>query len=147
LAYGLMFTSIQNEKNTGKRLEHIKKADTDRVALKATRDRVAEAAKRRKSVQDSLKDLETKHKARDVTTKKPPLRVQLRQAGMTVSVQRFYIYSVLVGLLIGVVLFVLGVPILVALGAMVAGAFGLPRWFVGFKRARRVKRFLAEFPN
>ena len=147
LAYGLMFTSIQNEKNAGKRLEHVKKADTDRMAVKASRDRVAEAAKRRKSVQDSLNDLEQKHKARDATTKKPPLRIQLRQAGMTVSVQRFYVYSVVTGFVLGFVIFVLGAPLLVALGAMIAGAFGLPRWFVGFRRARRVKSFLNEFPN
>lgn len=147
LAYGLLFTSIQNEKNAGKRLESVKKADTDRVALKASRDRVAEAAKRRKSVQDSLKDLEQKQKVRDASTRKPPLRVQLRQAGMSVTVQRFYVYSVVIGLALAFVLFILGAPLLVALGAMIAGIFGLPRWFVGFRRARRVKAFLAEFPN
>jgi tight adherence protein B len=30
---------------------------------------------------------------------------------------------------------------------LLAGAFGLPRWFVSFRRTRRVKGFLAEFPN
>lgn len=147
LAYALLFTSIENEKKAGKRLETIKRADTDRATIKASRDRVAEAARRRKSVQDSLKDLEDKQKARSANTRKPPLKVQLRQAGMDVTVERFYLYSILCGVVLTAVLFVVGAPLLVLPGAMVAGIFGLPRWFVGFKRARRVKAFLEEFPN
>ena len=42
----------------------------------------AEAAKRRKSVQDSLKELDAKQLAADKNITKPPLRVQLRQAGL-----------------------------------------------------------------
>jgi tight adherence protein B len=41
----------------------------------------------------------------------------------------------------------LGAPLLLSLGAMIAGGLGLPRWFVTFMRARRVKAFLDEFPN
>jgi tight adherence protein B len=147
LAYAFLFTSIENERNAGKRLETVKRADTDRATVKASRDRVAEAARRRKSVQDSLKDLESRQKTRDANLKKPPLKIQLRQAGMDVPIQRFYTYSLLCGFVLAAILFVLGAPLLVVAGALVAGAFGLPRWFVSFKRARRVKAFLEEFPN
>ena len=58
IAYAFLFNRIANEKKVGKRLETVKKAETDRSVVKASRDRVAEAAKRRKSVQDSLKELE-----------------------------------------------------------------------------------------
>src|SRR5690606_23071004 len=81
LAYALLFKTVESERKVGRRLEAIKFAETDRNIVKASRDRVAEAARRRKSVQDSLKDLENKQKARDVHVKKPPLKVQLRQAG------------------------------------------------------------------
>ena len=147
LAYAFLFSSIENERNAGKRLDSIKSAETDRVSLKASRDRLAEAARRRKSVQDSLKELETRQKSRDASIRKPPLKVQLRQAGLTVSLERFFVYSGLCGLLLGVMVFITGAPWFVALGAVIAGAFGLPRWFVSFKRARRVKAFLEEFPN
>jgi tight adherence protein B len=40
-----------------------------------------------------------------------------------------------------------GAPLLILPGALLAGAFGLPRWTVSFLRARRVKAFLNEFPN
>jgi tight adherence protein B len=147
VAYALMFTTISNEANAAKRLDTVKKAETDRASIKASRDRVAEAAKRRKSVQDSLKDLDERQKARDRNIKKPPLRVQLRQAGLNVSVERFYVYSAITGVVITIVAFVSGAPLIALPGALLAGALGLPRWFVSFLRARRIKAFLNEFPN
>jgi tight adherence protein B len=146
LAYALLFTSIENEKKAGKRLETIKRADTDRATIKASRDRIAEAAKRRKSVQDSLKELESKQKARAANTRKPPLKMQLRQAGLDIPMQRFYLYSAICGLALTALLFIAGTPLLVLPGAFVAGVFGVPRWFISFKRGRRVKAFLQEFP-
>ena len=98
VAYAFLFNTIATEKNAGKRLETVKRADTDRSVVKASRDRIAEAAKRRKSVQDSLKDLDAKQKAKDQNVKKPPLKVQLRQAGLTTTVERFYLYSLVCGL-------------------------------------------------
>lgn len=147
IAYALLFNQISNEKQAGKRLETIKAAETDRSIVKATRDRAADAAKRRKSVQDSLKELDEKQKTKDNAIKKPPLKAQLRQAGMKVSIERFYIYSGICGLALTVIAFMAGTPLLVLPGVLLAGALGLPRWFVSFRRTRRVKAFLNEFPN
>jgi tight adherence protein B len=147
VAYAFLFNTIAEEKTAGRRLDTIKRAETDRTVVKASRDRVAEAAKRRKSVQDSLKELDAKQLAADKNIKKPPLRVQLRQAGMQVSVERFYIYSVICGIALAALAYFVGAPLLILPGALLAGVFGLPRWFVSFRRARRVKAFLNEFPN
>ena len=147
VAYAFLFNTIADEKATGRRLDTIKNAETDRSVVKAARDRVAEAAKRKKSVQDSLKDLDAKQLATDKNIKKPPLRIQLRQAGMQVSVERFYLYSVVCGVVLTALAFFLQAPLLILPGAFIAGAFGLPRWFVSFRRGRRVKAFLNEFPN
>ncbi|MBZ9671181.1 type II secretion system F family protein [Mesorhizobium sp. B2-1-8] len=147
VAYAFLFTQISNEKQAGKRLETIKAAETDRSVVKATRDRAADAAKRRKSVQDSLKELDEKQKTKDNAVKKPPLKAQLRQAGMKVPIERFYIYSAICGLALAIVAFVAGAPMIVLPGVLLAGALGLPRWFVSFRRIRRVKAFLNEFPN
>jgi len=147
VAYAFLFNNIAAERTTERRLDTVKKAETDRSVVKANRDRAAEIAKRRKSVQDSLKELDAKQLASDRNIKKPPLRVQLRQAGMSISVERFYIYSVICGLLITVGAFFLNAPLLILPGALLAGGFGLPRWFVAFRRGRRVKAFLNEFPN
>jgi tight adherence protein B len=147
VAYALMFTTISNETNAAKRLDIVKKAETDRAVVKASRDRLAEAAKRRKSVQDSLKDLDDRQKARDRNIKKPPLRIQLRQAGMSIAIERFYIYSAITGVVVTIIAFFGGAPLIALPGALLAGAIGLPRWFVSFRRGRRVKAFLNEFPN
>jgi tight adherence protein B len=147
VAYAFLFNTIAEEKTTERRLDTVKKAETDRSVVKATRDRAAEAAKRRKSVQDSLKELDAKQLATDKNIKKPPLRIQLKQAGMTVSVERFYVYSVVCGIVVTAIAWFVGAPLLILPGALLAGAFGLPRWFVSFRRARRVKAFLNGFPN
>ena len=147
VAYALLFNRLDNEKNAEKRFQSVKTAETDRSVVKAARDRVAEAAKRRKSVQDSLKELDQKHKAKDGQLKKPPLKVQIRQAGLSVSPERFYLYSAVCGIVLAACAYVAGAPLMVVPGALVVGALGLPRWFVSFCRARRVKAFLNEFPN
>ena len=147
VAYAFLFNTIADEKQAGRRLDTVKKAETDGSVVKASRDRVAEAAKRRKSVQESLKELDAKQLATEKNVKKPPLKVQLRQAGMKVSIERFYIYSVVCGIVVTVLAFFLKAPLLVLPGALIAGTLGLPRWFVSFRRGRRVKAFLNEFPN
>jgi len=147
LAYAFMFNRIATETQVGKRLETVKKADTDRNIVKARRDRLNEVARRRKTIQDTLKELDEKQKARDLSIRKPPLRAQIRQAGLTVSVERFYVYSGICGLVLTVLVFIMGVPLIVLPGALLAGALGLPRWFLFFRKRRRVKAFLNEFPN
>ncbi|TIW16759.1 MAG: type II secretion system F family protein [Mesorhizobium sp.] len=147
VAYAFLFTRIDNEKQAGKRLQTIKTAETDRSVVKATRDRAAEAVKRRKSLQDSLKQLDEKQKTNDRNLKKPPLKVQIRQAGMQVPIERFYMYSAVCGIILTALLFFVGAPLWALPGALLVGGLGLPRWFVSFRRTRRVKAFLEEFPN
>jgi len=147
LAYAFLFNSLQNEKTTVRRLVQVQQTETDKSVVKASRDRASEAAKRRKSVQESLKELDAKQMARDSKTRKPPLSHQLKQAGMTVTVERFYIYSVICGLCLAAGAFVAGLPLYIVPGALVVGALGLPRWIVSMRRKRRIKQFLEEFPN
>jgi tight adherence protein B len=147
LAYVLLFNSIENEQKAGRRLDMIKSAETDRAAIKASRDRLAEAAKRRKSIQDSLVDLDKKQKQIDQRMRKPPIKTQIKQAGLTLSIERFYVYSVLSGVVVTFMALIFGAPLILLPGAFLAGVFGLPRWVIGFIRGRRMKAFLNEFPN
>lgn len=147
IAYAFLFKRMEAESNVGRRLATVRQTETDRSQVKASRDRVAELAKRRKSVQDSLKDLEDKQKTKERNIKKPPLRVQLRQAGMQVTMERFYVYSAISGLVVTFLVFLAGASPILLPGALLAGGLGLPRWFVAYRRSRRVKQFLEEFPN
>src|SRR5690606_34585415 len=128
VAYALLFNRITNEQKADRRLQTIKSADTDRAVVKATRDRMAEAAKRRKSVQDSLKELDERQKSRDRSVRKPPLKVQLKQAGLSLTIERFYLYSLLCGLVLAALAFIGGAPLWAVPGALLVGVLGLPRW-------------------
>lgn len=146
LGYGLMYDRIDADRKTENRLNRVKAAETDRSKVTAARDRIAEANKRRKSMQDSLKTLEERQKEND-RRKSPPLKEKIAQAGLTISMRQFYTYSAFFGLFVAVVaLLFYGNP-LIALGMAVVGGLGMPRWFIGFLRARRFKAFINEFPN
>lgn len=147
IAYALLFNTIANERKVDQRLEIVKRAETDRNVVKASRDRLAEAAKRRRTVQQSLKELEDRQRDRDQYMTRPPLKTRLRQAGLEMSVQRFYVLSALCAVVLTLVVFLLEAPLLVLPGALLVGALGLPRWAVAYLRRRRIKAFLNEFPN
>ncbi|CZT33693.1 type II secretion system F family protein [Rhizobium sp. 9140] len=146
LGYGFLFSRIQDEKNANARFRKIKAAETDRVNIKAARDRMNELSKRRKSVQDSLKDLQKKQKEKSARAK-PPIKVRLTQAGLSMSITQFYVFSGILGFFAFLVALVVGGSFLIALGIMIFASLGLPRWIVGFLVNRRCKKFIEEFPN
>lgn len=145
--YALFFTSIENEQKTAKRLSSIKSQSTDSMSRRAAHDRVQEGAKRKKQISDSLNELEERNRDRARDAQRPSLKRMLQQAGLKVEVRTFYLYSIVCGVGLGFVTFVLGAPPLFALGFLFVGIFGLPRWAVSFLRKRRMKAFLNEFPN
>ncbi|MEK1888071.1 MAG: type II secretion system F family protein [Phyllobacterium sp.] len=147
LAYVFFFDSIASQKRSDERLKSVKLSASESMGKHVVRDKLAEAQKRRRSVQDTLKDIEQRQKLRDKNIKSPPLKMLLVQAGMKVTVQRFYIYSAVVGIIVALLGLFLGSPLYLAPGLLLAGVFGLPRWFVYYRRGRRVKAFLKEFPN
>jgi tight adherence protein B len=147
VAYLFMFNRIDNETKIGRRLEYVKKATVDSSTKLAARDRLAEATKRRKTIQESLKALEEQQRDNNKRIKKPPLKTQLRQAGIKITMERFYLFSFVFALAVAFLVFVIGGPLLAVLGAFVAAGLGVPRWVVSFLRTRRIRMFLDEFPN
>lgn len=146
LAYTVLFPTIEVQNKADKRLRQVRVQETDSGALKLARDRDNEAAKRRKSVQDSLKDLEEKQKKK-TNYSSPPLKIALQQTGWKVTVAQFYIASIVLAIASCAMTYMAGAPWYLAAGMLVVGGIGVPRWIVQFKRARRFKAFIAEFPN
>ena len=146
IAYTVMFPSIETQNNAQKRLNRVRAQETDSSALKMKRDRDNEIAKRRRSVQDSLNDLEEKQK-RKTNYSAPPLKIALQQTGWGVTMTQFYIASLMSALIFGLVSLILGAPWYLAVGMLVIGGVGFPRWVVHFKRNRRFNSFIVEFPN
>ncbi len=104
-----------------------------------------QASSRRKQLQETLKELDQhqkEHRKRTIT-----LKSRIRQAGFSFSPMAFNITTLGIGLTIGIIMLLMGQSPMVS-GAFAFGAgFGLPRWFLGFVRKRRMKKFSLEFAN
>ncbi|WP_274630473.1 type II secretion system F family protein [Arvimicrobium flavum] len=147
VAYALLFNRVQDERKAERRLEGVKRSDLERDSERAMRDRDAEVVRRRKSIAESLKALEEREKDRDRNLRKPPLKVQIKQAGLSIPIERFWMYSAISGAVFAFAAFAGGAPIYVVPAALLVGVVGFPRWTVSFLRKRRIKAFLEEFPN
>jgi len=97
---------------------------------------------RREQVEDALKELESRRKRAN----SPPLAVRIEQAGLNWSKRTFFILSGVTALVVFVLLTAVGNMLLALAGAFAAG-FGLPRWFLGYLKARREAKFLDNFPD
>ena len=100
LVYAFLFDRIGDEKRTDKRIKSVQRTDSDKSAIKSARDRNLEANKRRKTVEGSLKELEQRQANRDKMIKSPPIKLQIQQAGLTWTMQNFYIGSAVFALLV-----------------------------------------------
>lgn len=143
LAYALLYTRIENENVTARRVGMIQ--STGRV--EAPREVVTDPARRRKSIQETLREVEQREKARAKHGKSPPLTLRMQQAGLRWSRRTFIIFSLIVGFVCAIVPWFFGAPLWVAAAIGVAGLLGLPRWVVNFLRKRRMNKFVDEFAN
>jgi tight adherence protein B len=137
VAYVFIYPLLSGEARAEKRQKALVARGPDRRT-----ERVA-AVSRRDQVAQSLKDLEAREKARHKVT----IEGRIIQAGLAWSKQRFLTISAIIALALGFFLFVLSGNLVLALGGMVVGGVGLPRWVLGYLKNRRIKRFLDELPN
>lgn len=105
---------------------------------------VSERDRRRKNMQQTIADQAKENQRKK---KRIPLQMQLFQAGMKLKKGAFIRNSLILGAVIFVLLFLLGVPMLFTLTFTVAGAYLLPRMYMGRRRKKFRKNFLNELPN
>ncbi|WP_119273146.1 type II secretion system F family protein [Taklimakanibacter deserti] len=146
LLLAVLFPYFSGAKQTEKRVRALT-ADERAPVKPGLRARLlAEDPKdaRRKQLQESLNQLGERERQR---RQKLTLRVLIMQAGLQTSPRTFYIFSVGVGVMIGLVTFVIGVPWYVGIVAGFAGFLGLPRWTLKYLRRRRQQVFLNDFAD
>jgi tight adherence protein B len=123
------------------------KAEMRQKKLLVQRERNEKAGKglsKNRQVAESLKEIERKAADQHKVT----LQDRLIHAGLDWDKRKFYLVSVVTGIVCGLLGFVAsGFNPLMLIGAALIGGAGLPRWILNFKRNRRVKRFIQEFPN
>lgn len=97
---------------------------------------------RRMQVQDALKELEEKSKKK----KKVSMRLRLQRAGLeNLEPRTYYIFSFLLGLILGAVVFLVGVPIYGVALAVFVGGVGVPRFILAKLTQQRQAKFLKVF--
>jgi tight adherence protein B len=147
---GIIFVGLAPFLSDGANKKRVKAiADTGKSQTKAGGLRarlLAEDPKdnRRKQLQESLAQIEEQEKQRK---KRLTLRVLIEQAGLEISPRMFYLFSILLGIILGLGIFIVGVPWYIAVVGGIAGTLGLPRWVLSFLRKRRQQVFLNDFAD
>ena len=100
-------------------------------------------AKRKKQIQERLKHAEEARQKRRGSR----LREQLVFAGLSISPQQFLFYAVLVGALCMVLAFFFKAPPILIPAIGLVAFLGLPKFFLNFRIKRRLKKFIAAFPD
>jgi tight adherence protein B len=123
------------------------KAEKRQAALNSSsprrgNERSVDKDSRRKQIAESLKEIESRSK-----TKKLSLDSRLLQAGLAWDRRKFYLFSALMGVIFGAVLFFLSPNRLLIPPAAAIGALGFPSWLLSYLRKRRFNKFILEFPN
>jgi tight adherence protein B len=100
---------------------------------------------RKKNMQAALKEFEKKQAEKKTSV---TIRARLDRAGLfTASPRNFWIASGVLALLTTLIVLVKEQSFIMAALAGFAAGFGLPRWALGFLKARREKKFTADFAN
>ena len=97
---------------------------------------------RRKQILENLKAIERQERRAKLTIKS-----RIEQAGLSITVQHFWLGSLGLGLALGFITLILAHNPLIAFGVAFVGGLGLPRWLLGVLCAGRHKKFTEEFPN
>jgi tight adherence protein B len=143
---GLLCPWLTGEAQAARRVQTISDKSARRDSRPGLRARLMAESKdsRRKQIQESLKQLEeTERKRRRRLT----LRTLLMQSGLDLSVQKFWVASIVFGVVLALAILTIGAAWYVALTAGLVGLLGLPRWFLSHLRKRRQEVFLSEFPD
>jgi tight adherence protein B len=144
-ALAFLFLQPSNADKAKKRVSAIDKTKNARRAS-AAGNSSAETKERRRKVTDALAKIEDQT-AKRKKKKRVSLEQQFEQAGLEITKSQFYMGSLVVAVVLGLIGLITGQKLAIT-GAMVfIGGLGLPRWFLGFSKARRQKKFANEFSN
>ena len=99
---------------------------------------------RRRQVQEAIRQVEDKE-AR--TNKRLTLRTLIVQSGLDLSVGKFWTISAALGGLATLLALQMGLPWYMALLCGFVALLGIPRWFLGLVRNRRMEKFLTDLPD
>jgi tight adherence protein B len=139
---GLGFVFAGAGDSQGKTLKRVQTIGATVKAEKGRRSPTDAAASRRRQIVQNLKTVDRAQRKQSLS-----LDARLSQAGLSMSVQTFWIVSAALGVAFMLVTFVLSHNPLIALALGAGVGAGAPRWAIGMLASRRRQKFTAEFPN
>jgi tight adherence protein B len=137
LAYVFIYPLMSGEARAEKRQKALVGTGASRV------EKVVRGGDRREQVAQSLKEIEQREKNRH----KVSLDQRIAQAGLTWSRPRFFMVSAGMAAGLGFGLLTVTASPYVALAGIFIGGLGVPRWFLAFRKKRRIARYTEELPN
>jgi len=152
-AFGLVLTimlSLQ-ERSTRRRIEVVsgRRSNGDNDGI-LSRLRNESKDGRRRQLEEKLREMQAQEKKQ----KRVTLRQHLVRAGLDTTPRKFFFYALGLGIILGLLGLFLGSifmefyqAVLVAGGAFVLGAFGIPLWLLHTLERRRQQRFLELLPD
>ena len=143
---GLLHPWLTGEAEVLRRVRTLSDRNVRRDQVPGLRARLMAESKdsRRRQIHESLKQLEESERKR----RRPlVLRTLLMQSGLDLSMQKFWLASAVLGLVLALAALIVGAGWYVALPAGLVGLLGLPRWFLFYLRKRRQEVFLREFAD
>jgi tight adherence protein B len=139
---GLGFVFAGGGDGQAKTLKRVQTIGAAGKAEKVRRSTTDVAASRRRQIVQNLKTVDRAQRKLSLT-----LDARLNQAGLSMSIQTFWIVSAALGVAIVLVTFVASHNPLIALALGAGSGLGGPRWTIGMLASRRRQKFTAEFPN
>jgi tight adherence protein B len=124
---------------TSKRVQSI--AGTGKTE-KARRSTLDVAASRRRQIVQTLKTVDRAQRKLSLT-----LDARLSQAGLSMSIQTFWIISAALGATLVLITVIVSHNPLISLALGAGVGLGGPRWTIAMLASRRRQKFTAEFPN
>ncbi|MEM9705325.1 MAG: type II secretion system F family protein [Pseudomonadota bacterium] len=101
---------------------------------------------RRRKLNEALSKLDDQQKELK-KKKRVSLAQRLEQAGLPATPKQFYVASLIVALLFGLLGLATAQKPIITIGLFFIGGVGAPNWFVSFNKKRRQKKFADEFSN
>lgn len=98
--------------------------------------------KRRAEISKKLQNTDGEEKKR-----RGDMKLRLVQAGLSITVKQYYIFSAIFGVLMTVLTLMSGQPIYVVMLVAFAASMGFPRFVLRWRKNRRQKKFLENFAD
>ena len=99
---------------------------------------------RRKQIQESIKQIEERSRERKGGLS---LKTQIARAGLSLSPRKYWVFSLLLGMLFWFLPVLFAFPWYVAVLSAIAATLGLPRWLLSNLARRRQNAFIEDLPD